>query len=182
MSDYTETDQAFDNLHRCADCGVTGGDVDYGLCEDCLRQQMQNSEAAVGDLVVEDVRWARQTLLRAVLDDDALRGLVELRKASWWHDEAQVTNTALRSLSDRVALLDETLADWSNGMTEAERENTRVCLQDALHCFLRYANREPFPGSPTSHPSLPKNYLESALMWANRAGQHAYGFRTPVGW
>ena len=28
-------DQTFDNLHRCTDCGVTGGGVENGLCHDC---------------------------------------------------------------------------------------------------------------------------------------------------
>ena len=38
-ADWRETvdpdDQTFDNLHRCTDCGVTGGGVENGLCQDC---------------------------------------------------------------------------------------------------------------------------------------------------
>jgi NMD protein affecting ribosome stability and mRNA decay len=28
--------EEFDNNHRCASCGVTGGGVEDGLCESCL--------------------------------------------------------------------------------------------------------------------------------------------------
>lgn len=34
-------DQTFDNLHRCTDCGVTGGGVQNGLCQDCAARAVE---------------------------------------------------------------------------------------------------------------------------------------------
>jgi hypothetical protein len=36
MSTEYETDQDYDNAHRCESCGVTGGGVEGGLCEECF--------------------------------------------------------------------------------------------------------------------------------------------------
>lgn len=32
----------FDNDHRCENCGLTGGGVEGGLCEDCFARLVPN--------------------------------------------------------------------------------------------------------------------------------------------
>jgi len=35
------TDEAFDNLHRCLSCGVTGGGIEDGMCDECRTTELQ---------------------------------------------------------------------------------------------------------------------------------------------
>ena len=36
-------DQDYDNAHRCTDCGVTGGGVSDGVCQDCDGERQRNA-------------------------------------------------------------------------------------------------------------------------------------------
>ena len=38
-----DDDQEFDNTHRCALCGVTGGGVQNRLCEECYMNHIRFS-------------------------------------------------------------------------------------------------------------------------------------------
>jgi len=35
------TDEAFDNANRCINCGVTGGGVEYGMCDECITSELE---------------------------------------------------------------------------------------------------------------------------------------------
>lgn len=72
---------------------------------------------------------------------------------------------------NRIARITDRIKLVPAGMsTSAE-----ACIEDALKCVERHLNCA--PGATLRH-----TWLDSAEMWMDRAGQHAFGYRLPKGW
>jgi hypothetical protein len=59
--------------------------------------------------------------------------------------------------------------------------SAQACADDAERALVAHKLGDDFPGVSTS-PLLPQSWLESALAWCHRAGQHEFGFALPEGW
>lgn len=61
-------------------------------------------------------------------------------------------------------------------------DSALLCARQASDCIANHDNDVPFPTFVNETSRLPLTWIQSAMGWIIRAGQHQFGFNAPQEW
>lgn len=67
-------------------------------------------------------------------------------------------------------------------MRRDANSSATLCDEQSLNCLAHHKDHTPFPTFTNETSRLPLNWVQSAMGWMIRAGQHQFGFNTPSEW